>query len=472
MRIAISLLTFLLINSSVFAQQKTARKLSFVEFFNAVLDHHPIAKQARLVPNMAQQQLKIARGSFDPTFQWYENEKIFNSQPYYKQSNAFVKVPTWFGVEVKAGYEVNSGNRLNPEDYTPNEGLAYVGVNVPLARNLILDERRLQLKVAQQYVNISEQEQIKLLNKLLFTASKDYWDWYFAYSKMLNMQNAVTLAETRFLAVKERVKHGDLAGIDSTEAKIAFQQREISYRQAIVDFTNSQLTVSTHLWDENGNPLEINEGVLPQDFEIQQAFLELDSLSSILETANQKHPELLKLTYKAKQLSLENRYNWNNLLPIVNLNYNLLSTNPPNWSGINYAYLENYYKGGITAYMPLFLRKERGKLQNTRLKITENQLERDFANRDILNRINISWNENQLLRNQLSRQRNLISDYILLRDGEQNKFENGESSFFLINNRETQLIDSQLKLLEFETKFMKSKIEIQFQAGKLPISRF
>jgi hypothetical protein len=38
------------------------------DFFQIVLKNHPVAKQSSLIPQMARQQIVIARGGFDPYF--------------------------------------------------------------------------------------------------------------------------------------------------------------------------------------------------------------------------------------------------------------------------------------------------------------------------------------------------------------------------------------------------------------------
>ena len=53
-------------------------------------------------------------------------------------------MPLWYGADVKAGFERGTGAFVNPESYTAPAGLSYVGVSVPLAQDLLLDERRAQ----------------------------------------------------------------------------------------------------------------------------------------------------------------------------------------------------------------------------------------------------------------------------------------------------------------------------------------
>ncbi len=59
-----------------------------------------------------------------------------------------------------------------------------------------------------------------------------------------------------------------------------------------------------------------------------------------------------------------------------------------------------------------------------------------------------------------------------MRDGEQKLFENGESSLFLINTREMNLLNNQIKLYELKTKQAKTHLTLQWAAGNVerPVS--
>ena len=59
----------------------------------------------------------------------------------------------------------------------------------------------------------------------------------------------------------------------------------------------------------------------------------------------------------------------------------------------------------------------------------------------------------------------LVNNAATLRNAEQIRFENGESSLFLVNTRERSLIDAQIKLAEIKSKYAKAKVELQWASG-------
>ena len=105
-------LCFLLfIFNNVEGQNKT---LSLDETLNIIRKFHPVAKQADLLVSLANASLQSSRGAFDPAVYVSNDRKTFDGKNYYSYSNPEIKIPTWFGVDLKAGVENNIGDRMEP----------------------------------------------------------------------------------------------------------------------------------------------------------------------------------------------------------------------------------------------------------------------------------------------------------------------------------------------------------------------
>jgi outer membrane protein TolC len=447
-------------------QQEEAKVFAPRDFFAQVLRFHPVARQAALLSENARQELRIARGEFDPKLESDFAMKEYKQDLYYRNWNTVLKVPVWIG-ELKGGYEQNTGSYVNPEVRTPGGGLAYAGVSVPLpiSQGFFIDARRATLRQAKLFRDIAEADRVKEINKLLLSAAKDYWNWYYARNEYEMMQEAYNLADVRFRAVKERVVQGDLAAIDSVEAQTILQDRLVQLQQAQVSVANAQLLLSNYLWGEDDTPLEIPQGVVPADFDTNQRVLGEATLITLLERARQQHPELRKLNLKMDQLEVETRFRRDLLKPSIRVDYNLLSAAPVQTSEVDMAFLRNNYKLGAYFSFPLFLRKERGKLQQTIIKLEQNTFERSQAGREIENGIRAVYNELKTTEGLLQVQQSMVENYLRLRNGELQKFENGESSLFLINSRESKYIEAQIKLISLRSKYEKQKAELLWAAG-------
>jgi len=445
------------------AQVKT--QFTIQDLFTVVLSNHPVAKQANLLPEQARFEIRSARGAFDPKFEAYFNEKEFDDKRYWNNLNTILKVPAWIG-DFKGSLERNRGDFNNLDMTTPLSGLISAGYSLPIGAGLLIDERRSALRQAQLLNNISLAEKVSIINKLLLQVANDYWEWYFAYRQLGFIQEAFDLASVRFDAVKEMSAFGNQSGLDTLEAFSNLILRDIQLQQATLLLLNSRLVLSNHLWDENSNPVLIDSTASPMKLADKTSLYSLEFLDSLKTLATQNHPDLLKLNAKLNQLDIERRFAAEMLKPTVNLDYNFLrsaNNNPAQSTDFQFS----NYKFGLSVGMPLLLRKERGKLQSTKIKISLAELDRINRRRTIETEVQTRYNEVKNFEQLLIKQ---FSSYDALRRlvfGELERFRNGESSIFVINARETNLVAASVKLAEMEAKYAKAIAYLYWSAGTI-----
>lgn len=457
---------FFLIFSGKILAGDSLRIMQLDDYYRIILNNHPVAKQAATFDDAAKAELRIARGMLDPKAEMSYGNKTLTGTEYYQIWDNSLKVPVWWGTDVKVGYEQNSGQNINPETQTPDAGLWYVGISVPLGQGLLIDERRKTINQSKLLPKLADAERVKIVNKLLLEATKDYWDWYFAMQRYRLFDEAYLLAENRFEAMKIRVAQGDLPAIDTVEALIAVQDRDVMRSQAMADFKNMMLRASVHLWNTNGEPIELNADIIPAMENVFTGIIPGDSLQKLIYTAHQNHPDLIKLDVKAQELAIENRYQRDKLKPKAAIQYNLITKKLDDLSNAGSSDLyTNNYKVGVSFSYPIFLRQERGKIQLTEIKMRQNELERIQREREISTEIETGYNNWVTLESQIGTQQKMVSNAVILRDGEQQRFNNGESSFFLVNTRELALINSQVRLAELQVRYAKNKAQLYWAAG-------
>ena len=439
--------------------------LSFEEFYQQIVQNHPVVQQARLLEEEAKQEIRVQRGNFDPKLSLDYRRKEFNKKVYVNNFDAKVKVPVW-AAEVYAGFKQNHGEFLNPENFVDDPaGQGLIGVSVPISQSIIVNTRRAALQQAQYLVQISENERLKITNKVLLSASKAYWDWYFRFRSYQLLDSAYNLAAQRLQGVKTRIALGELAAIDSVKALTAFQNREISLMQAQVDLKNAQIEVSYYLWNINQEPLELRSEVVPQTDLTSLSLMSQNDLLELKQFAESNHPELQKLRLKLAQLRIDERVSRSQLLPKINLDYTLFSNTQSINESTNFSPTNNY-QVALNFNFPLFLRKERGKLQKVQIKQSQTTFYLMSQQREIENEIEKVYNELVNIRQLINRQEAIVVNYQLLRDGEIRKFRNGESDLFLINTRENILIEGQIKLESLKSKLEKTYQKLIWSSGK------
>lgn len=463
MKTIFSFLLLIFIIPSLNGQVDTATVFSFEAFQARVKLHHPVAFQAGLQTEKGRAAVLNARGAFDPKAFADVAQKHFDDKQYYSLVNAGLKVPTWFGVELKAGYEENHGHYLNPENNTAS-GLWYAGISVPIGQGLFIDERRAALRQAQLYQQATNAEREMLMNELFYAAANTYWDWFLKYNNLKVYENALTLASDRFNAIRQSALLGDRPAIDTLEASIQLQTRQLSLQQAQLDFQNAGLKLSVFLWMNGTIPLELDSGTVPEQVDSTSLNEGPGQFSpAMVEAFVDSHPKLQLFDFKLAQLDISRRLNIENMKPVLNLGYNpvneVVNGNPFT------EYSIHNYKWNAQFTMPLFLRKERGALQMNKVYIREVELTRTEERLTLLTAAKSYWNEWNTAGRQIELYTKTVEDLKKLLDAEQTLLRAGESSLFLVNNRETAYISAQMMLNDLATKRMKAAAGIAYSTA-------
>lgn len=447
----------LLLVPKMMRAQADSLELGYREYLAYVKNYHPVARQAGLLLDAAEAELLRSRGGFDPKLEVDLERKEFKGTEYYDRLNATFKIPTWFGIELKGQFEQNEGDFINPAESLPSDGLYSAGVSVDVGRGLWINERMATLRKARYFMEQSLADQELLLNDILFEASRAYFNWVRAHRDLDVYSEFLENARRRYDGIVRSAAAGDLAAIDTVEAGIALRNRELGLEQARLASLKASLEVSNYLWLDGNLPLEIREGVRPEsepEPSVQQTLglLGWDPDSLDLEM----HPKMRSLENKIRSLEVDQRLKANQLLPQISLEYNFL-TEAPRELG---TYETQNFKGGLTFRMPLFLRKERGALKLARVKVAEAGLERLNAQLSLRNKVQSLFNESRSLGVQFSLGETIAGDYQRLLEAEERKFGFGESSLFLVNTRESRLIDARLKVNELQNKRLDAQAEL------------
>lgn len=475
MKILKYILLFLLSSLAVQAQETDSVEVfTEVAYLNWVKQYHPVIQRANLLQQAATAYQLKARGGFEPKVEGNIQHKTFDGKNYFVIGETGLKIPTWLGAEVKAGYTWSSGIFLNPENNLPSNGQAFVGVKWSLGRGLMIDERRATLQKARLLVDANNAERQQLANDLLLEAGKAYWEWVYAYNRVLIQEEALDLSSMRLDGIRNSFLQGDKPAIDTLESLIQVQNRAIALNEAKVIYENKSRLLSNFLWYKNELPLEISELLRAphyKEIELTQSTVNIDQVVAAL---GDKHPILQQYRIKLEQLEIDRQLKAEQLKPQVDIELNLLAngfdfTNPPSdfeGSNLNALLTENY-KAGVMVSMPIFNRKTRGDLELADLKLLDTNNKLRQKTQDIKNKV---FNYQALLDNtkqQVLINQATIDNYQTLLSAENEKFRFGESSIFLLNSREQKLIQSQLKLVKLIGMYHKNRLGLLWAMGKL-----
>lgn len=464
-------LVFFIIGSRLLPAQDSIRILKQEEYFQWILAHHPLVRQASLLTDAAAASLLEARGGFDPKLVSELNQKSFDGKNYYTLTESGFSVPTRYGLELKGGFSTASGINTNPENTLPAAGQATLGVKATLGQGLFIDERRAMLQKARVLKNANEAERLEAVNNLLLEAGIAYWEWVKAFGKLRAIEQALRLSQQRLDGIVQSFQQGDRPAIDTLEAYIQVQNWTYEQNDARLDYRNAGFVLSNFLWDETAAPLALAATVqppLPDTLNYRQPFPVVDDL---LRFAQSQHPKLQTYQFKLTQLNIDRRLAQEAFKPRIDVTYNLLGDGfrmggSDDANGLEGLLLQNF-KWGVNFSFPVFLRKERGKLELTRLKMADT----DFAFRqkqlEIANKVREAYAAWQNSQQQIGLYENIVSNYRSLLEAETTRFQLGESSIFLINTREQKLVEAQIKLVGLRADFQKNQLKTNWAAGRI-----
>lgn len=449
-------------------QTDSTNILGLDTFLKMVMTNHPVIKQSDLQPQFAASEIKIAKGSFDPAVSSDWDLKNFKDKEYYNLFNTTLKVPLWFPVDPKISIDRNTGIFLNPENNIPVENDSYqinTGISVPLGRGLIIDERRSILQQAKLLKDLNDAERTKIINKVLLTAIKDYWEWYLYYQEYRLLQRSIIIAQELFDRVIIDYDLGEASVVDTIQANIVLQARKTDFAKTNFDYINSGLNLSFHLWTDELAPVELQPTTIPDTLVTVGQILDDEALQKLLMFAEDQHPDIRKVDVKLQQLEVEQRWNKENLKPRVDLNYSFIDAPiGPSGESSSPSFNDNY-KVGLDVYFPLFLRKERGKIQKTELKILDNQYEFSLQKQRIRNNLLSRYAEIEMAQSLAQQYQIMSENYDQLLQAEILNLETGESDLFKLNIQQDKYIEAQRKYFKAVSKFQKSVMEIYYDAG-------
>lgn len=453
-----------LLNTQLHAQQNKPELFSVDAFITQVKLYHPVAKQSDILVEKAAAQLLASRGGFDPALTLDASRKTFDGTNYYFYTNPELKIPTTFGVDIKAGIESNGGKYLNPEVTSGNT--SYLGVEVPLAKGLVIDKRRAALQQAKIFSSQSEQERLQVINNLLFDAYNAYWQWAGSYQLYAVYTKYLQLSALRFRLVNIAYKNGDRAAMDTLEAFTQVQNFEMLQADAVLKINNAAIELSNFLWQQNDSAFQLPQQYVPDTVQFA-VNLAPQPLEQIVAQSLMENPLLRSYNYKLAALNVERRLKFQSLLPELNAKANLLNKDYNVVKGLDAAFLQNNYKWGINFKLPLFLREGRGDYRNAKLKIEETNYALSAKRRETENKIRAYYNEVIQYQKQLQITQDMFNNYTTLLKQEDLKFRNGESSLFLVNTRENKVIETAQKLIELRVKYQKAYYAVLWAGGLL-----
>ncbi|MGR8952338.1 MAG: TolC family protein [Gammaproteobacteria bacterium] len=432
--------------------------LTLDEVLAAALRAFPGLLAAEQRKDAAAGEYRTAEGGFDTTLKMQNRwsvSGIYENQNY----DVNLEQPTAFGGTTFFGgwrrgtgdYPVYEGKSLTAED-----GEVRLGVNIPLWRNREIDRRRASLQQAELAQIIASHEYDQALLEVRRLAAHRYWDWVLAGQRLRITENLLTVAEQRNDGILERVKAGDIPefeALDNQRAIIERRERKVAAQRLL---EQSAIQLSLYLRGTDGEPLLPDSEQLPPGFPEQEPVAKTD-LGDTVHIALAQRPELKRIGLQSRQSEIERDLQNNQRAPGVDLSVIGAQDMGPSRDKPN---RDELYVG-LNVDIPLQQRVAGGRAQVAaanlqRLKWERHLLEDRVAAevKDVLSALSAARKRLALSKDQRKAARQL-------EEGEQTRFDLGESTLLVVNLREIAHGDAALAAAEAASSLYKAHADYQ-----------
>lgn len=459
-----------------------AQPLTLERVLTMASQQHPKMRGVELVRQMAEAKVTEKEGSFDPNLLLGTDFLRYNSpsapgKPKLANDHLLgVQIQDVAGWKLMTGYRLNQGEVKSPDSLTGQAGEFFLEFKLPLLRGLGVNEKQTALEQAKVGRQLAEGLARVVRLEVLLSAATAYWDWCAACTDLLLIERNLKLAEIRTGQVEARAKAGDLPRIDVVEARQELERRQESLEKARRNVQKSLFKLSLYLWNSQGQadrlpdpdqalllfPKDPLDRLMPGTARLaaEQAGPGEAQLGEAELEALRLRPELAQINFQREVVDLDRKLAENDRLPAFDL-----TLGPGLDMGAKSIGLT--YKVGVQLTIPLATRNADGRIQGALLKSDKLELDQVLEIQRILSEVRDA--DSLLQTSRLRSQPALRSLQLALQleEAERVKFELGDSTLFLVNQRERASLSEAQKLVEIWADGLKGKAFFDAAVGRL-----
>jgi outer membrane protein TolC len=420
--------------------------LSLEQFMGRVRQSHPIISQARILAKQGLTQIQEARGAMDPRVSYMQQRKTWEDNLDLGLKDFDLRIPTLPGPDFYVGFDQNEGSKVNPQSGTIPGGQWKSGVRLPLGRESWINRRRTDLRQAYAMADMAASQRDNLINDLLLDAAQDYHRWEASQRQTDIYTEALEIANDVLKFVFYAAEIGERPFIDTLEAGIQQRTWQQRLEEAQIKEIEARFALAVHLWDSLGiNELSknyrrsVHVPVLPTPAPPDDSTTFAGYIS--------EHPSLQALRSDIARQELELRWLRSRLLPQLDLEWSLT---PIPGSSPSYNIANGGQFRGLNLDIPLFLRRERSLIERQKLHLQSRQLQLEWTGAGLRQNLERSLQQYNLYRNLLALQEKLVVENRQMLEAEKTRFQAGESNVFILNQREVNLINAEVKAIELQ----------------------
>ncbi|MDP3704382.1 MAG: TolC family protein [Legionellaceae bacterium] len=403
-----------------------------------------------------------ALGQFDPNLK-IKTRSLPEGGYVSNYANNEISLPTLTnGIRLFGGYRNGGGSYpIYYQNYLTNSGGEYrAGFALPLLKDRAIDKQRADLWTRTATIAITQNEVTSTKLTVYQEAIKAYWSWVQTGLQLKTFIKLLKLAERRQAAIEQQAQQGDLPRIAVSENQQIIMQRRQWVNQGNMMLEQASVALAMYYRTPKGKPLRPRLDELPSRVQPSKLILTKDKREVHLELL--KHPSLCKLERYYGVVKLQQTLARNELLP--NLDATAFTSKQYGTGGYE-RLLPQATQIGLNFKFPIYQRQARGKILSTTSELKQVLTQKKFVYEQLTNRLSGLW----IALNRYQKQINLIQHELTLAtrvaNAERRKFHAGDSSLFLVNQREQTSTEVRLNLISSEINLQQTQSLIQFFAS-------
>lgn len=423
----------------------------------SVKKYHPEILQNKLQLDLSYNNLLSAQGEFDPDVSAeYKTTPQGGYETNYLDSQINIPLIT-HGIELFSGYRRGRGDfPIYYQNYLTNEqGEARAGLKIPLLRNSNTDKQRTALLNAALQINDQKQKYTFKQSYLFQQAANTYWQWVRAGHTLNIYQQLLSLSLKRQSAIKSSVTTGAYAQLTSVENQRLIYQGKQNVNLAQQRFLQRSNDLALYYRDFAGHPLQATLSELPP---IKSFPLKLKPLSDnqLLKIVNQ-HPMLQSIAIKKQQIMQTIKLSENQLQPMLNA----LAYTEKDFGKGEPKKNKQSYNLALTLQWNIFNRKATAELNKQKIHLRHTQIDYLFTQDKLLALIKNILIELKSYKTQVIAIKNNLKLAQKIEHAEAERFSQGDSSLFLVNQREQDTAFAKMSLISVLTEYHLTLYKLQ-----------
>ena len=440
------------------AEHSNTHYLTLETVLHSVNQSFPEIMAARFELGQAQGDLLSAWGKFDPSIK--TNTRTEPMGGYVTNYvNSQYTIPTMTnGLRVFGGYRIGRGNfPVYYQNYLTNKWGEYrAGVTMPLMQGKDIDKARAGLFNEAQGIEIKKYNIAATKINVYRDAITAYWQWVESGLKLQTLNDLLELAQTRQKAIIKQAEQGDLARVAIFENEQIIMQRQQLVNQGQMALEQAAMNLALYFRDKQGKPQLPKTAQIPSLNE----FLRFSPAphANISDDQIRHHPDVAKIRGHYKIAKMQLTLAHNELLP----NFDSVAYTSKQYGQGTPELVPQAIQVGLHFYFPIHQREARGKVISMRNEMRRLNTEKNYITDQLRRQAAYLTIALKTFKQQIK----VITRELVLSQrvehAELKRFYQGDSTLFLVNQREQNTIQARINQIEIQASLLQTSFLIHY----------